>query len=391
MRVALDGFSLVEGGPLYWLARRAGCPGGARGLVILGIGLALLTWLPLAVLSALDHARLGGAAVSLIESLGTHTRSLVVIPLFFLAEVWFGAATRDALRHALDSNLVKVEELPRLSRAVGMVIRWRDAWIAEVALAVFTVAAILSGASLDLPPDISTWRASGSGPTQHLTLAGWWYLLVTIPIFQFLLWRWCWRLLIWYVFLARFARLDLQLIPTHPDCAGGLGGFGVAHTALSALAFAGSALVAASYAEEILFRGVPPKNLVLPIVGLVVACVVTLFGPLVLFMPKLVSTKERGLFEYGELAAAYTRAFDRKWLRGAAPADEPLLGSADIQSLADMWSSYSAVREMGFLPISRYQIVLIAVAAILPLTPLALTVYPLDELVLKSAKSFVGL
>ena len=46
------------------------------------------------------------------------------------------------------------------------------------------------------------------------------------------------------------------------------------------------------------------------------------------------------------LAARYAREFDRKWLRGGAPADEPLLGSGDIQSLADLGNSYEVVKEM---------------------------------------------
>ena len=36
--------------------------------------------------------------------------------------------------------------------------------------------------------------------------------------------------------------------------------------------------------------------------------------------------------------------FDRKWLYGGAPPDEPLVGSADIQSLADLGNSFEIVK-----------------------------------------------
>jgi hypothetical protein len=66
-------------------------------------------------------------------------------------------------------------------------------------------------------------------------------------------------------------------------------------------------------------------------------------------------------------------------VRGGAP-DEPLVGSADIQSLADLGNSFEIVRTMRFAPITRDPIIQVAVAALLPLAPLLLTMMPLEEL-----------
>ena len=68
------------------------------------------------------------------------------------------------------------------------------------------------------------------------------------------------------------------------------------------------------------------------------------FGPLLVFAPQLAQAKRTGLREYGTLAERYVREFDAKWLRGGAPAGEPLVGSADIQSLADLGNSFEVVR-----------------------------------------------
>jgi hypothetical protein len=65
----------------------------------------------------------------------------------------------------------------------------------------------------------------------------------------------------------------------------------------------------------------------------VIGNTVILVAPLLLFTPRLLAAKHRGLREYGRLAAAYTRAFDVKWLRTESGPAEPLLGSADVQSL----------------------------------------------------------
>jgi hypothetical protein len=74
------------------------------------------------------------------------------------------------------------------------------------------------------------------------------------------------------------------------------------------------------------------------------------------------------------------REFDAKWLRGGASDDEPLVGSADIQSLADMGNSFEVVRTMRVAPLARQDVVRVVAATLAPLTPLALTMMPLEEL-----------
>ena len=86
------------------------------------------------------------------------------------------------------------------------------------------------------------------------------------------------------------------------------------------------------------------------------------------------------LREYGALASDYVREFDRKWLRGGAAAEEALVGSADIQSLADLAGSYDIVREMTPFPFGRRMLIQLVVVTAAPLAPLVLTVIPLHEL-----------
>jgi hypothetical protein len=104
------------------------------------------------------------------------------------------------------------------------------------------------------------------------------------------------------------------------------------------------------------------------------------FCPLLVFTPRLLEVKRVGLREYGKLAERYVREFDTKWLRGGAPPDEPLVGSGDIQSLADLGNSFTVVQEMRFVPVSRDAIVQLAAAALIPIVPLALTMMPLEDL-----------
>lgn len=102
-----------------------------------------------------------------------------------------------------------------------------------------------------------------------------------------------------------------------------------------------------------------------------------------LFAPQLAEAKRKGNREYGTLAARYVREFDAKWLRGGAPADEPLVGSGDIQSLADLGNSFEIVKTMRIVPVTKEAILRLVAATLAPLVPLALTMMPLEELLKK--------
>ena len=103
-------------------------------------------------------------------------------------------------------------------------------------------------------------------------------------------------------------------------------------------------------------------------------------SPHLLFRPHLAFARLVGLRAFGGLAQRYVRVFDHNWLRGGAPADEPLVGSADIQSLADLGNSFELVRNMRTVPFTRDVVVQLAVITLLPVVPLLLTMVSLEEL-----------
>ena len=188
----------------------------------------------------------------------------------------------------------------------------------------------------------------------------------------------------------RIARLDLQLVPTHPDLAGGLGGLGVTHVNLSPLIFGLSGMAVATYAEDVMFGGAKLASLVLPLTAMVGLSVLLVLAPLLLFAPKLLQVKQLGLLNYGALAATYTQAFHAKWIKGS-PTKEELLGTADLQSLADLGNSFEVIEKMRIVPVSRNDALLLALAAVLPMLPLLLFVLPLNELIVRGVKGIFNL
>jgi hypothetical protein len=224
-----------------------------------------------------------------------------------------------------------------------------------------------------------------------MMLAAQWYLIVCLPLFRFLMIRWLWRLGLWCFFLWRLSRLDLQLTPTHPDGTAGLGGLEVVHAHFTPLILAISVVQAAMLAEE-LFTGLASFEAIYPAFALVLVVVAVLFlGPLFILTPKLWACRVKGLSDYMVFGSSYVNSFNRKWLGKGDPDREPLLGTPDLQSLADLGNSISVVRAMRVAPISLLLLKDYLLTALLPFLPLLLFKYPVAELAQKFFERLTGL
>jgi hypothetical protein len=383
-------FSLVLGGPLYQLLRRAHISGDALELVRRrAIIIAGLTWLPLLVLSVLEGHALGeSVAVPFLRDWEAHVRFLVALPLFVVAELVVHDRMRFVLRQFLERKLIPPDAAKRFEAAVGAAFRLRNSVLTELLLIAFVYVVGVSlvwrqYGTLGTP----TWYAVPRGADMTLTLGGIWFGYVSLPLFQFLMLRWYFRIFIWARFLWQVSRIDLNLVPTHPDRVGGLGFLSNTAYAFVPLAAAHGAVLAGMIANRIFYTGanlLDFKAEVALVVG-VLLCLV--FGPLLVFAPQLAQAKRRGNREYGTLALRYVSEFDAKWLRGGAPAGERLVGSGDIQSLADLANSFEVVRGMRLAPVTREAVLQLAAATLAPIVPLGLTMMSLEELL----KSLFGI
>jgi len=374
-------FSLVLGGPLYQLYRRSRLAGPSMNLLWRRIiVIASIAWLPLLLLSALD-GHVAGAGVSFLNDVETHIRFLIALPVLIGAELVVHLRLRPSVRQFIDRGIVVPDEVPRFNEAIESAMRWRNSVAMEIGLLilVYTVGHWLWYKEIALGS--TTWYAVVGDTGLQLTLAGDWYAFVSIPLFQFILLRWYFRLLIWFGFLWRVSRLNLSLIPTHPDRAGGLDFLGLSVYAFTPILFAQGALLAGLIANRIFYEGQNLMTFKTDAVGLVMVFVLFILGPLTMFTPHLTRAKRRGQRQYGLLATRYVREFDAKWLRGGAPPDEALIGSGDIQSLADLGNSYALVREMRFVPFGLESVTHLMVVTVAPILPLTLTVVPLDAMI----------
>jgi hypothetical protein len=379
-------FSLVLGGPLYQLLRRARLSDDAlhlqrRRIVVI----ALLAWLPLLVLSAPGGHLLGSSvAVPFLMDVDVHVKFLVVIPLLVAAELVVHQRMRTLTTTFRDRNLIPDSAETRLQAAIASAYRLRNSISAEVLLIAFVYAIGVTiiwrhYATLDA----ATWYATPGADGSRLTFAGMWYGYVSLPIFQFLLCRWYYRIFIWARLLWQVSRIELNLVPTHPDRVGGLGFLATTTYAFIPLLLAHGALLAGQLANQIFYAGASLTQYKLEILLLVIFMIILVVGPLTVFAPQLSRARRTGLREYGTLAQRYVREFDAKWLRSQGGNDQELLGSGDIQSLADLGNSLAVVQEMNVVPITKHALLQLAAATAAPIVPLTLTLMPLEDLLKK--------
>jgi len=241
-------FSLVLGGPLYQMYLRSGLVRPPADLVERRIlAFIVVAWLPLAVLTLAGGSAFGGVQLPFAADLGAHVRLLIA------AELIVHQRVQATVSQFIDRGIIAPADRAKFDAIIASVMRLRNSATIEIALA---VASITFGywvwrTHMSLPVD-SWYIAIDPAGGESLTAAGWWYAFVSLSLFRFVLLRWYFRLIVWYVFLWRVSRLPLRLNPLHPDRAGGLGFIGNSVFAFLPVLFAQIAVLAGVIGSKIL-------------------------------------------------------------------------------------------------------------------------------------------
>jgi len=383
-------FSLVLGGPLYQLFLRLRL---VRPPLQLLYGrlvvIPLLAWLPLLVLSLLDGTATGGTALPFLLDVGVYARFLVAMPVLLLAEPVVHFRLRNLIRQFHERRLVPPDAEDLFADDLRSAMKLRDAmWMELGLLAIAVIAGPTSMAEALRALHTSAWHSDIVDGQLMLTRAGWWFLHVSAPMFQFLVLRWYFRLLLWWRLLWQLSRLPLALKPAHADRAGGLGFLGDSAVAFAPVLFAQTALVSGFIGDRILAAQRHAHEFLVEIVTLVVLLILAVVGPLLFFSRKMERARRAGVRRYGALASEHADGFEDKWL-GPTRTKESLVGSPDVSSLADLSASVDVVRQMRPIPFDLRVLVQLVVATLLPFTPLLFTEITFRDAVTRVLKMLI--
>jgi hypothetical protein len=380
-------FSLVLGGPLYQLFRRAHLSGDTLELLRRRtLAITIFTWLPLLLLSVIEGHALGGSIkISFLRDVEAHVRFLIALPVLLGAELVVHIRLGSVVRRFVEREIVVAEDRPKFDAAVKSARRIRDSVAVEMGLLILAYTAGVWIWRSEVALGSATWYALPDAMRLHLTKAGYWYAFVSIPIFQFILLRWYMRLVLWFWLLWKFSKLNLHLSAAHPDRAGGVGFLGTNSDAFAPILFAQGSMLAGVIASRVLYQGQNLMAFRMQAAGFALFFVLFILGPLVMFTPQLDRAKRAGGAYYGFLASRYVFRFEAKWIPSSVPGTGELL-TDDIQGMADLGNSYSAVRRMRIVPFALEDVTFLAATTVLPLLPLVLTRFSPEQVLVGLVK-----
>ena len=375
-------FSLVLGGPLFQLYRRTHLSGDAlqwlrRRVVVI----TAFAWLPLLILSEMQRHGIPGTIIKIdfLHDISANVRLLIALPVLIIAEVV--VHERLGIRRFTERHIVSADDIQKFNAAIASALRARNSVAVEGVLLAFVYSVGVwlwrSHFSLGEP----TWYEISEGKQWHLTFAGYWYVFVSIPVFQFILLRWYVRLVIWFRLLWQISRLNLRLSANHPDRAGGIGFLGESSYAFGPVLFAQGVLLSGLIANQVMYEGRNLLSFKLEASGFVAFFVLAVLGPLVMFSAQLERTKWKGSVDYGLLASRYDFDFARRWTQAGGLETGELRGAPELKPMVDLANIYSNVREMHLVPFGWRSITRLAATTMAPLVPLLLTMSSPSEVV----------
>jgi hypothetical protein len=380
-------FSPVENEPpLRWQRAVHLAPRSGLGVARRALFYTALAWLPLAIWAAFSHRLFEGpAGESLLQHFGVNARCLIGIPLLILAEASLHKTLSAMIPQFTRSGIVAPAARAGLERILRDSRRLRDTslpWVLMLGVA-------LAWTVIDTPDpnaDEMAWAVHSDG---RLGFGGLWLAYVARPIFFALLLGWLWRLGLMVVLFVRIGRLDLSLVPTHPDRVGGLGFIEPLPKAVSLVTFALAAVLASRWAHEVLYHGQSLAALKLPAAVFVVGWALLLLLPLVALAPALMGVKRRALPEYSALVEEHGRLVNRRWIQGQPVPDHELLDAPEIGSVADTAAIYQSVAAMRPFPISKRSLMAILVPIAVPMLIVVALQIPIKEVLLKLLKTLI--
>lgn len=375
---SMPDFDLTRGDVLFRLQRSIGLiPAVGSGLLRRALFWAAVGWLPIAVWAvATQRALPGASAEPLLAHFGVHARLLVAVPLLILAEGPAGALTARLLRHFVDAGIVPASGRAEFALAVRSAVRRRDAiwpWLAilAVALALGTYSQAVARAH-----DVE-WAA---GASDSLGFGGLWYLYVGRTMFLTLTLGWVWRVGLLATLLARIARMDLSLVPTHPDRAGGLGFLERLPAVFAPLALAVSVVLASRWGHDAVYHGLTLTSVKVEMIIFIGLCAVVFCLPLLAFRRPLKRAKQRALLEYGALVGQHGRLVHARWIEGRAIGEQPLLSAPELGPAADTAAIYQSVQSMRTLPVGKASLLPVLAAAAVPMLAVMALQVPMADI-----------
>ena len=382
-----EDFSLSAGGPFHNILVKMGLHNEQGKLAIVCV---CFTWLPLLIITTIEGTLFSGTQLPFISDVAMHARVLVALSMLIMIKVVIdtnvNAVTKyisDALITGAVGQIVLIRTLRRAKKLTNSVI---TEIILILIVIITTISMVKGGAYSSLGEGTTSWMTTSvqQGDT-GLSVAGYWAVFISIPTFQFFLFRWLWRYFVWILLLFRLSRTTIDLLPTHADGAGGLGIVMLAQRSFNLIFVAGSVVISGQFIAEIIDQPDTFNVIRNKVIGYIIICIVFIFIPLLFFTGKLFTTKYKGLTRLSILGATLSRKFEGEWVNDLPIEKRIEESKVDPSMLYDYFGLYEALQKLRTVPITLLDILGMAIVLFIPFIPILFIHFSVAELLQKIA------
>jgi hypothetical protein len=351
----------------------------------------VVAWLPLVLLTVQQHG-VGSVDAWFTALLDVRiiARYLIAIPVLMVGEPAYIGRLSGIVRHFQRAAFVRRADTTRFARILATSRSMLANHFVELVIVLLAYAVSLHVLLPVFAGGGAAWQLQGVAENPRLSEhAQWWLIFVSQPLFLIFVARWCWRSVVWHRTLRCIARLDLNLVPAHPDRSGGLLFVAQSVPALAPFGFALGAALAGAMAGSTSARMLDLATLA-GAVGVLLATLLTIaVGPLCWLWRPLRAAKLRGIVEYGELAVRIGRRFEARWLRERRFVTSDALSSSDFSATIDLYSVVTGVYTLRLVPVKLRSVLKLVLATVIPFFPVLLSIVPAKDVLHVAAKLFL--
>ena len=346
-------------------------------------GLIMLCWLPIAALSLMT---LGWDKFYLLflRDIATHVRFLFVMPVLIFSRRSLNKSFNNAIQFFHETKIVDQGNTNEFEKVMAWLMKWKNSKLVDIVLIILVYSSFYfqENRTINQSSTYAPWHLVND----HMTAAGWWYLIFSLPILQMILYRWLYTIVLWILFLRKISKVNLNLSALHPDGVGGLGFLQYIQLSFFPVALAFSALTAGVMNNAIIFSGVSIIDYKITIGSVLVFVLLLFILPLMLLLPLLAKVKRKYFMLYSLEAWPFARKYEEE-LKAFYLTEEE---KPDASWHVDMLGSFEKTKDMKIVLVDKTLLVAFSAAVILPFLPVLAQQVPLKELFVNLLGKMMG-
>jgi hypothetical protein len=345
--------------------------------------LILVCWLPIAGLSLI---KLGWNQYYqlFLRDIATHVRFLIVLPILLVSRRSLNKSFNQTVNFFHETKIVDADNRQAFEDVLVWLKKWSNSKIIDLILLILVYSAFYfqENNQINQADIYAPWH----NVDHHITPAGWWYLLVSLPLLQMLLYRWLYTILLWMIFLRKISKIDLHLSALHPDGVGGLGFLKYTQLGFFPVALAFSALTAGVMNNMIMFSGISIQDYKVAIGSVLVFVFLLFIFPLMLLLPKLAKIKRKYFMLYSMEAWPFARKYEEELKSFYLNGEE----KPDASWHVDLIGSFEKTKDMKTVLVDKTILIAFVTAVVLPFLPVVAQQIPLKEIFLNLLGKIMG-